>query len=185
MDSSIKSVIEFVWEVVKIVVLALVIVFPIRIFLFQPFVIQGASMEPNFHERDYLIVDELSYRFRHPERGEVVVFKYPLDTTKRFIKRIVGLPGETVEIKNGEIIITDVQNKTFVLKEPYIPAELQAPNMAAYKLSEGQYFVLGDNRPYSFDSQDWGKLPMRDIIGRVQFRLWPLSDISQIKTPAY
>jgi len=106
MSSAIKNVAEFFWEVIKIVVLAFAIVIPVRFFLFQPFVIQGASMEPNFHEADYLIIDELSYRFRAPERGEVVVFKYPYDTSKRFIKRIIGLPGETVEIKNGKLIIT-------------------------------------------------------------------------------
>jgi len=185
MSSAIRAVGEFSWEVVKIVVLALAIVIPIRYFLFQPFVIQGSSMEPNFHEADYLIVNELSYRFRQPERGEVVVFKYPLDTTKRFIKRIVGLPGETVEIRGGNVIVTGTDGKAATLSENYIPSNLKAPDMPAYKLSDGQYFVLGDNRPYSSDSQDWGELPQRDIIGKVEFRLWPLTDLSKIETPKY
>lgn len=185
MSSAIKSVAEFFWEVIKIVVLAFAIVIPIRFFLFQPFVIQGASMEPNFHETDYLIVDELSYRFRAPERGEVVVFKYPYDTSKRFIKRIIGLPGETVEIKDGKVIITETGGRQTTLSEPYIPAGLVAPDMSAYQLGQGQYFVLGDNRPYSSDSQDWGELPFKNIIGRVQFRLWPLNDLSVIQTPQY
>lgn len=185
MSSPIKAGAEFIWEVIKIVVLALAIVIPIRYFLFQPFVIQGSSMEPNFHEADYLIVDELSYRLRQPERGEVIVFKYPLDTDKRFIKRIIGLPGEIVEIKDGKIMVTGSDGKEVTLSEPYIPADLKAPDMPPYKLGDGQYFVLGDNRPYSSDSQDWGELPKRDIIGKVEFRLWPLNDLSKIETPKY
>jgi signal peptidase I, bacterial type len=185
MSSAIKSAGGFVWEVAKIVVLAFAIVIPVRYFLFQPFVIQGSSMEPNFYETDYLIVDELSYRFRQPERGEVIVFKYPMDTTKRFIKRIIGLPGETVEIKNGEVIITTVAGQTMVLNETYIPAKLKAPDMNSDKLEAGQYFVLGDNRPYSSDSQDWGDLPQKYIIGRVELRLWPLNQITRVEKPTY
>ncbi|MCU0653592.1 MAG: signal peptidase I [Candidatus Pacebacteria bacterium] len=185
MSSALKTFAEFLWEVTKIVILALAIVFPIRIFLFQPFVIQGQSMEPNFHEADYLIVNELSYRLRAPERGEVVVFFYPLDTTKRFIKRIIGLPGETVEIANGKVTIMGTDGKTVVLDETYIPADLRAPDMPASKLGENEYFVLGDNRPSSSDSQDWGVLPKKDIIGKVEFRLWPISDLSKIETPTY
>lgn len=185
MSSAIKNVVEFFWEVIKIVVLAFAIVIPIRFFLFQPFVIQGASMEPNFHESDYLIVDELSYRFRAPERGEVIVFKYPYDTSKRFIKRIIGLPGETIEIKDGQVVITGTEGQKTVLSEAYIPEGFMAPDMSAYQLGEGQYFVLGDNRPASSDSQDWGELPLKNIIGRVQFRLWPLNDLAVIEAPAY
>ncbi|MFA6376597.1 MAG: signal peptidase I [Candidatus Paceibacterota bacterium] len=185
MSSAIKNAGEFIWEVAKIVILALAIVIPVRYFLFQPFVIQGSSMEPNFHEADYLIIDELSYRLRLPERGEVIVFKYPLDTSKRFIKRIIGLPGETVEIRSGEVIVTTIDGKTITLDETYIPSNLKAPDMSSYKLGEGQYFVLGDNRPYSSDSQDWGEVPQKNIIGKVELRLWPLGDISKIEVPKY
>jgi len=185
MSSAVKNAGEFIWEVAKIVILALAIVIPVRYFLFQPFVIQGSSMEPNFHETDYLIINELSYRLRSPERGEVIVFKYPLDTTKRFIKRIIGLPGETVEIRNGEVIVTATDGKTITLGETYIPSNLKAPDMGSYKLELGQYFVLGDNRPYSSDSQDWGEVPQKNIIGKVELRLWPLGDISKIETPKY
>ena len=185
MSSAIKNVVEFSWEVIKIVVLAFAIVIPIRYFLFQPFVIQGSSMEPNFHNADYLIVDELSYRFRDPRRGEVIVFKFPYDTSKRFIKRIIGLPGETIEIKDGKVTVTTVDGKAMVLTEPYIPDGFDAPDMSSYKLGDNQYFVLGDNRVYSSDSQDWGELPAKNIIGRVEFRLWPLKDLSVIETPQY
>jgi signal peptidase I len=185
MSSAIKNAGEFVWEVAKIVILALAIVLPIRYFLFQPFVIQGSSMEPNFYEADYLIVDELSYRFRAPERGEVVVFKYPLDASKRFIKRIIGLPGETVEIRSGQVIITGADGVARTLDEPYIPDGSRAPDMPPFVLAQGEYFVLGDNRLYSSDSQEWGELPEKNIIGRVELRLWPLSGITRVKIPAY
>lgn len=185
MSVSFQSAGEFVWEVVKIVILAFAIVVPIRWFLFQPFVIDGSSMEPNFYEADYLIVDELSYRLREPERGEVIVFKYPLDASKRFIKRIIGLPGETVEIKTGRVIIIGTDGVTKVLDESYIPQGLYAPDMLAVTLAADEYFVLGDNRPYSSDSQDWGELPRKNIIGRVELRLWPLDQITRVEAPIY
>ncbi len=185
MSISFQSAGEFVWEVAKIVILAFAIVVPIRWFLFQPFVIQGSSMEPNFHETDYLIVDELSYRLREPERGEVIVFKYPLDASKRFIKRIIGLPGETVEIKNGQVIIVGTDGIAKNLDESYIPQGSYAPDMLATTLADDEYFVLGDNRPYSSDSQDWGELPRKNIIGRVELRLWPLDKITRMGLPTY
>ena len=96
---------KFCWEVAKIIIVAAVIVIPIRYFLFQPFFVRGQSMDPNFENGDYLIIDEISYRFRAPERGEVIVFKYPEDPSNRFIKRIVGLPGEIVEVRENQVVI--------------------------------------------------------------------------------
>ena len=100
-----KKFLAFIWETLKIVVIALVIVVPIRYFLFQPFFVKGASMEPNFDDGQYLIIDELSSRFREPQRGEIVVFKYPHDPSQRYIKRVIGLPGETAEVKDGQLSI--------------------------------------------------------------------------------
>lgn len=185
MSSSIKGMAEFIWEVAKIVILALAIVIPIRYFLFQPFVISGSSMEPNFHDADYLIINEISYRFRPPIRGEVIVFKYPSDPSKRFIKRLIGLPGETVEIKDGRVIVAATDGRTIALDETYLPAGLKTPDMPATKLNEDQYFVLGDNRLYSSDSRVWGDVSQGDIIGKAELRLWPLNDISRIATPQY
>ena len=102
MLANMKKLLSFIWEIIKIVIIALAIVVPIRYFLFQPFFVKGESMEPNFQNGDYLIVDELSYRLREPERGEVIVFKYPRNISQRYIKRIIGLPGEAVEIKDGK-----------------------------------------------------------------------------------
>lgn len=185
MNSVIKNTLVFFWEVTKIVVLAFAIVIPIRYFLFQPFVIQGSSMEPNFHQADYLIVDELSYRFRDPQRGEVIVFKYPLDPSKRFIKRIIALPGETVETKDGEVIISRDGKNLYLDESQYLSDDLRVPDSLPVTLKDNEYFVLGDNRPYSSDSQDWGELPSSNIIGRVAFRLWPFDSLEKVQAPNY
>jgi signal peptidase I len=180
-----KSFFQFWWEILKIVLLALVIVIPIRYFLFQPFLVKGQSMEPNFHDNDYLIIDEISYRFREPKRGEVIVFKYPQNTSQRFIKRIIGLPGETVEIKDGEVIVLG-DNITQVLDESnYLSISLKTAGNLTVTLTEDEYFVLGDNRRVSSDSRSWGLLPGKDIIGRVIFRAWPITALALIEEPKY
>jgi signal peptidase I len=184
MSSPIRETLIFIWEVVKIVILALIIVIPIRYFLFQPFVIQGSSMEPNFHDGDYLIVNELTYRFNQPERGQVIVFRYPLDPTKRFIKRVIGLPGETVQSKNNRVYITK-DGKTTELDEKYIPASTRTPDYGPVTVPAGEYYVLGDNREFSSDSHEWGFLPRANIIGSVLFRLWPLNQLAKIEKPQY
>lgn len=135
-----------VWEFIKFTVIAILIVVPVRLWIAQPFIVSGASMEPTFENGNYLIIDELSYHFRQPEKNEVIVFRYPLDPSKFFIKRLIGLPGETIEINNQKII-----------------------------LGQNEYFVEGDNRPASSDSRIWGPVPENLIVGRVFIRLWPLT----------
>lgn len=179
-----KKAVEFAWEIFKILVIAAVIVLPIRYFLFQPFIVKGDSMVPNFQSGDYLIVDELSYRFGQPKRGDVVVFKYPLDSSQRFIKRIIGLPGETVDVKNGKVTVT-AGGKPVALEENYLPATLATDGTAHITLATDNYFVMGDNRPFSYDSRRWGVLPKEDIIGKAFLRVFPLSNISYILTPTY
>ena len=180
-----KNFFIFTWEILKIILLALVIVVPIRYFLFQPFLVKGQSMEPTFQNSDYLIIDEISYRFREPERGEVVVFKYPRNPSQRFIKRIIGLPGETVEIKDGEVIIIK-DDKTQILDESsYLPESLKTPGNLRIALAENEFFVLGDNRRLSADSRSWGPLSMENIIGRVFFRAWPITALAFIEEPNY
>lgn len=181
-----KSTFGFFWELLKTAVIALVLVGLIRYFLIQPFFVEGASMEPNFETGEYLIIDELSYYFRGVERGEVVVFHYPLDKSKYYIKRVVGLPGETVEIKDGEIII---YNKDFPegrpIDEKYLPENLATDGDVKKKLLSSEYFVLGDNRPKSSDSRRWGTLPKSDVVGRAWLRLWPPSRLDLLKAPIY
>ena len=174
---------EFLFETLKMVILALVIVLPIRYFLFQPFLVSGNSMVPSFEDGDYLLIDEVSYRFREPERGEVVVFRAPPHPSSRYIKRIVGLPGETVLIEEGTVsIIRDGQ--TFILNEPYL-GNLESIDKFEMNLLNNEYFVMGDNRQFSSDSRNWGPLPERNIVGRAFFRAFPLMRIEVIKAPQY
>ncbi len=178
-----KGVLGYFLEVMQVILLALLIVFPIRYFLFQPFIVRGASMEPSFYEADYLIVDQLSYRFRSPERGEVIVFNYPQDPEKRHIKRIIGLPGEDVVIEEGRIFITD-ENETVLLEEEYLTLS-RTLGEESISLGEDEYFVMGDNRGSSFDSRNWGSLPEGNIIGKVFFQISPFSVFSRVEVPEY
>jgi len=179
-----KKAAAFVWEVIKIAVIAAVIVIPIRYYLFQPFFVRGESMDPNFENGDYLIIDEISYRFSEPTRGEVVVFRYPLDESQRFIKRIIGLPGETVEIKNGQVIISNNQSSQNLNETGYL-GELVTGGDIKLTLGTGEYFVMGDNRDYSFDSRRFGPVPRKNIIGKVVFRAWPFNSLTLFGKPAY
>ncbi len=180
-----RNFLLFFGEIFKIVVIALVIVVPIRYFIFQPFFVRGQSMEPSFYNGDYLIIDEISYRFDSPERGEVVVFKYPDYPSQKYIKRIIGLPGETIEVRDGKVLITDRQGETFALEEKdYLSSSFTHGNLEL-NLGRGEYFVMGDNRPLSSDSRRWGELPEEYIIGKVFFRAWPFAALAKIEAPEY
>lgn len=163
-------------EFIKVVVISVAIVLPIRAYIAQPFIVSGASMEPNFHNGEYLIIDELTYAFRAPERGEVIVFRYPLKPSEFFIKRIVGLPGETVEIKANKVFVNGTE-----WAEPYLPGTSKTAINIRMILGGNEYFVLGDNRPQSSDSRFWGALPKEKIMGRALLRLWPIAKASVIK----
>ena len=175
---------SFLVEMIKTLVLAALVVLPIRYFLFQPFSVQGSSMYPNLEDGDYLIVDEATYRLRDPQRGEVVIFKYPKDTSQLYIKRIVGLPGESVEIRDNEIIITNDSGKQ-TLKEDYISLDNKTLGSIKVNLGEDEYFVLGDNRMFSSDSRRWGTLPRENIVGRAYFRAFPFNSLTLFELPAY
>ncbi len=175
---------SFVWEMVKIVAVAALIVIPIRYFLFQPFLVRGQSMEPNFRDGDYLIVDELSYRLREPQRGEVIVFKYPENPSQRFIKRIIALPGEILKIEEGKIKIFTKEGVRVLDEEDYLP-NLETLGGIEITLEQDEYFVLGDNRNYSFDSRRFGPLEEENIIGRVFLRAWPPESINKFEMPSY
>lgn len=183
---------SFILEIIKVFFLALIIITPIRVFLLQPFFVQGASMEPNFEDGEYLIINELGYKttefsfdgidffavepFKELERGDVVVFRYPKDPKQYFIKRIIGLPGETIEIKNGKVKIHDSEGKNFLLNESqYLNKNTNTPGESFLKLEKNEYFVMGDNRSHSHDSRSWGSLDKDKIIGRVLIRAWPLN----------
>lgn len=180
-----KNFLSFLWETLKIVIIALLIVIPIRYFLFQPFFVKGQSMTPAFENGDYLIIDEVSYRFREPQRGEVVVFKYPENPSQRYIKRIIGLPGETVEIKDEKVVIHKDPKSWVLDEERYLPKLLETSGNIKIALKPNEYFVLGDNRAASSDSRRWGPLPRENLIGRVLFRAWPITALAKIEAPAY
>lgn len=173
-------------EVSEVALIAVGSVFLIRNFLVQPFLVSGSSMVPNFYNGDYLLVDELTYHFRAPERGEVAVFRYPKDETTYFIKRIIGLPGERVEVRDGRVtIFNGAYPKGITLDESYLPKGLVTGNPIDVTLSGKEYFVMGDNRSYSFDSRNWGALSEKEIVGLVRLRLWPLGDFRAFAAPQY
>lgn len=173
-ESLLRKIAGEAWDFIKILVIAALIVIPVRYFVAQPFIVKGASMEPTFQEYNYLIIDELSYLFREPQRGEVVVFRYPLDPSDYFIKRIIGLPGETVTISGGKVVIAeDPEESPRVLDENYLPEVVVTSGDRSWTLDADEYFVMGDNRAFSLDSRRWGPLPRKNITGRVAFRAWP------------
>jgi signal peptidase I len=180
-----KNTLIFFWEIIKIVVIALLIVVPIRYFIFQPFFVKGESMTPNFENGDYLIIDEFSYRVREPQRGEVIVFKYPNDITQRYIKRIIGLPGETVKIENGNVEILDNNGENVLNESSYLFSLTYTDGDANVSLGQTEYFVLGDNRSASSDSRRWGVLDKKYIIGKVAIKAWPFTAFAKVESPSY
>jgi len=169
-----EAVRKTVKEFVQYALLALVIVVPVRMFVAQPFIVDGTSMDSTFQNGQYLIVDELSYRFSDIQRGDVVVFKYPLMPSKDFIKRIIGLPGETISINGNTTTITKTDGTTFVLPEPYTHSPTLQEGLKT-TLGSDEYYVMGDNRTVSFDSRGWGPVKRNLIIGTPVARLFPLS----------
>jgi len=174
----------FSLEAIKIIVLASITVFVVRSFIFKPFYVKGSSMEPSFLEHDYLIVDQLTYRFREPQRGEVVVFKPPTGRKDFYLKRIIGLPGERVRIEDGKVIVCDVSCET--LNESYInKKDLNIEGSYSVTLGESQYFVLGDNRDNSSDSRIFGPIDREAIVGKIWFRGYPIPRIDDFDPPSY
>jgi len=178
---------RFIWEIVKVVVISLAIVLPIRYFLIQPFFVKGASMEPNFEDGEYLIIDELSYNLGEPLRGEVVVFRYPKDPSQYYIKRIIGLPGERLKISGGQITVFNLEYPDgFVLDESnYLQGLSRTPGSIDLLLGTTEYFVLGDNRKASSDSRVFGPVSEENIIGRAWIRAWPAGRITKFNYPAF
>lgn len=174
-----KTTAQSFWELVRFAVIALLVVIPIRVFVAEPFVVSGSSMVPTFQDANYLIVDKISYKLGNPSRDDVVVFKYPKDTTKYFIKRIIGLPGETVDVnsKENQVTITNKDHpdgfkldQTFIKNIGGIDAHVT--------LGSDEYFVMGDNRGASSDSRYWGTVKRSLLTGRAFLRLLPINEIN-------
>lgn len=175
-DSSlVRGLMRLAYEVLETVLPALVIVLVINAFLAQATRVEGQSMEPNLHDNQRLIIEKISYRFHPPRRGDVVVLRLPNRTSDPLIKRVVGLPGETVEITDGRVLINGQ-----VLDEPYLN-QYTYQGMPPRVVPPNQVFVLGDNRGFSNDSRAFGFVPFSDIIGRAWFRYWPPLEIGLVR----
>ncbi len=174
---------NFFLEAVKMLILAGITIGVVRYFLFKPFYVKGQSMEPNFYEKDYLIIDELTYRFREPARGEVVVFKAPAGNDY-YLKRVVGLPGEWVKVENQKIVVYNGDHPQGVIVEENYLFE-DTPGSISMSLGRDEYFVLGDNRDASYDSRRFGPIKANSVVGRAWLRGWPVNRIDKLQTPNY
>ncbi len=185
-DTLRQSFVEYLFEFIQVVVISAAIILPIRFFLIQPFYVKGASMEPTLFDHEYLVIDEISYRVRAPERGETIVFRRPGLPREYYIKRIIGLPGERVVVRGGEIKIFNVANRDgLILREEYIPQDVITDGDTDVTLDAEHYFVLGDNREHSFDSRRFGAITKKSIIGRAWVRGWPVDRVGIFQLPRY
>lgn len=187
MTEKIKKLLKFCWEITKIIIISLAIIIPVRLWVIQPFFVKGASMEPNFENGEYLIINEISYHFEEPQRGDVVVFRYPRDPDQYFIKRVIGLPNERIKINPEGISIYSPQNLVgFLLDESdYLGMPPDYYGESVYELEDDEYFVLGDNRSFSSDSRRWGPVKRSDIVGKAWIRAWPVTRLKLLTTPVY
>jgi signal peptidase I len=188
---------DFFAELIRTAIIVTVLAYVIRLFVIQPFVVEGSSMYPLFHNNDYLVVEKVSYAFGQPQRGDVIVFKYPRNTAVNYVKRIIGLPGEKVEIKDGKVtIVNSAHPSGITLSEPYVnngDPTLSMPSanggntamVSDFTVPVDDYFVMGDNRQASSDSREWGFLPKEDIIGRVIVQAFPLDRFGIISHARY
>lgn len=176
---------ESAYETLKTITFVIIAAIVVRTFIAQPFLVQGSSMEPNFHNADYLIVDKFRYKLGDPKRGEVIVFVSPEDSSQNYIKRVIGLPGEKVTIKDDQVFINDQKiTNDFVLEPPGDQTPAIEPDFfLEQKLGDNEYFVLGDNRNHSSDSRRWGPLDKEKIIGRASLIVFPFGDFGLVDNP--
>ena len=168
----------YVWDLVKVIALSVALVFGIiRPFIAEPYIVSGLSMFPNFHDKEYLIIEKLSYRFGEIQRGDVVVLRYPKNPKDSYIKRVIALPGEKIKFENGRVFVYNLEKpEGFELDEPYLGEHVFTDgSQVITSIGEGEYFVLGDNRPHSSDSRAWGVLPEKDVVGKVLLRVLPIN----------
>ncbi|OGV89703.1 signal peptidase I [Microgenomates group bacterium RBG_19FT_COMBO_39_10] len=176
----------FFLDIVETFVIALAIFVLMYLFLFQPHQVRGNSMYPNFQDQEYLLTDKITYQLSEPKRGDVIVFKAPGNEEYDYIKRIAGLPGDSIKVEDCHILVNGQ-----TLTEDYLPENLCTSTGHFWQsgqsitLDENQYFVAGDNRPYSSDSRDWGTVPEKNIVGKVWLRYWPVDKIGIIRGPEY
>lgn len=185
MDGIAVKIWAFLFEIIETVVVALALFVVIYLFLAQPHQVRGASMAPNFHNGEYILTDKITYKFRKPERGDVIIFRAPKNQELDYIKRIIALPGETVKVEKGSIFVNGK-----MIEEKYLPSGPISPGTFLQEgqgvtLEQDEYFVLGDNRNHSSDSREWGPITIKDIIGKAFLRYWPVDQIRFIVHPTY
>ncbi|MFZ3020320.1 MAG: signal peptidase I [Minisyncoccia bacterium] len=163
-------------DLLSFLAIVVFVIIPFRMFIAQPYLVDGSSMDPTFKNGEYLIVDEISYRFEEPKRGDVIIFHYPLDPKQFFIKRIIGLPGETVQLSAGGTTIINTEHPEGIkIDEPFVV--FNKTDTLTYTLKDGQYFAMGDNRAASADSRLWGPVPRKNIVGKPVLALFPVDKI--------
>jgi signal peptidase I len=181
-----SRVARFLVEFLETAIIIGLIAFVIRFFLIQPFVVEGASMEPNFHNNDYLLIEKVTERLGEPERGDVIVFRYPNNPKINYIKRIIGVPGDKITIKDGVLKIAPAgSSEEKIVNESYIPSNLKTSGNLEITINKDEFFVLGDNRDNSSDSREWGILPKQNIIGRAWIIVLPTSDFGTVPRVQY
>lgn len=188
-ESKIRNIFSNIWGLVKVFVISAAIILPIRTYIAQPFFVRGDSMVPNFHDGEYLVIDEISYNLgiRSPRRGDVVVFRYPKDPSQYYIKRLIGLPGERVTVSENKITVynKDYPKGVQLNESQYLPETDYTTGNSDVTLGKEQYFVLGDNREHSSDSRYWGAVSRNLIVGRAWLRLFPVTEAATFVTPQY
>ncbi len=175
------------WEFVEAVVFALMIFFVCYLLLFQPNQVKGLSMDPTFHDGEYILTDKISFRLGAPHRGDVVVFRSPKNADIDFIKRIVGLPGEKIKIYGGKVYINNqlLDESSYLDSTVYTGPESYLSENQELIIPSGRYFVFGDNRMHSSDSRDFGPVLPSEFIGKVFFRYWPIDRFGKFESANY
>jgi signal peptidase I len=185
-EKAVKGGVNFFFDFLETIVVALSIFVVVYLFLVQPHEVKGSSMEPNFHNNEYILTDKISFRFQLPKRGDVVIFKAPTNPDVDYIKRVIALPGERVKVEGGSVYVNDQK-----LNEPYLrDATTLFPGSRLQEgvditIDQDNYFVLGDNRPHSSDSREFGPIPRKLIVGKAFFRYWPVTEFGLLPHISY
>jgi signal peptidase I len=186
MDDALRSLWQFFLDFVETIVIALAIFVIVYRFLFQPHQVKGNSMMNNFYDGEYVLTDKITYRFRLPARGEVIVFKAPKNEDYDYIKRIIALPGDRVKVEGGQVYLNNqkLDESVYLHQDSYTQAGYFSQEGTEILVPAESYYVLGDNRNHSSDSREWGVVPKDNIIGRAWIRYWPLNQFGVIKNQA-
>lgn len=178
-----RSIWLFFLDFLETIVVSLAIFAVVYIFLFQPHQVDGHSMESNFHDKEYILTDKVSYRMHKPNRGDVVVFHSPQDERVDYIKRIIGVPGDTVMVKGGYTYLNGQKLEEAYINDPgqVLPGQFLHEGITV-TVDDGHYLVMGDNRLHSSDSREWGLVTSAEIVGRAFFRYWPISSFGLVPT---